>query len=300
MSESKSRLHQTEDDASLTLVPMPGPFGAAVEGLDLGRPLEPESIAALAAALHDHRVLTIGDQRLDDAAYVRFGRYWGDPIQFFNPRDRHQRHPELIRIINAESTPERMRNPAMHWHQDSTYEAVPAAVTMLHAVEVPVGDANVTRFIDMVAAYEALPVSKRVQIESLRVLHDPRGSHPDLIFAGERRGKAGDGQHEVTTCSHPLVMCHPASGRPALYGISGTAVGIEGMNEESAVELLVDLKRHATAARFEQRVSAPPGSVLIWDNLSVMHRATAHTYSDAPYERRLLYRISTRADEPLR
>lgn len=283
------------EPAPLTLVPMPGPFGAVVEGLDVSRALGPGTVVALHAALHEHRVLTITDQRLDEASYARFGRYWGDPIEFFNPRDRHRLHPELILITNTESTPAPMRNGAMHWHHDSTYEAVPAAVTMLHAVEAPTGDANETRFVDMVAAYEALPESTKGHIERLRVLHDPRGGHPDLMFDGERRGESGGRLAGVTICSHPLVARHPASGRPALYGISGTAVGIEGTDDVASVELLLDLKRHATAARFEQRVSARAGSVLIWDNLSVMHRATAHPYSDIPGERRLLYRISTRA-----
>lgn len=35
-----------------------------------------------------------------------------------------------------------------------------------------------------------------------------------------------------------------------------------------------------------------PGDVLLWDNLSVMHRATPIEYSDAPVKARLNYRVS--------
>jgi len=90
------------------------------------------------------------------------------------------------------------------------------------------------------------------------------------------------------------VQRHPCNGRKALYGLGGSAYGIEGMPPGQGSELLLTLRRHATQAKFCSHYKLLPGDVLIWDNLSVMHRATPISYSDAPGERRENYRISVK------
>ena len=275
----------------VTVTAMPGPFGAFVDDVDLSSRVDKTTTERIVAALYDHRILAIRRQQLSSAAYARFGALWGAPILFFIPGDRHSEFPELIKIDNSPATPESRRDGAMHWHQDSSYEAVPASVTMLYAIEAP-ADGNDTVFVDLIAAYDALAEETRERIEALAVRHSPAGGK--VALAGEKRGGgsgAGRGLPEVT---HPLVIRHPVTGRRALYGISGTAVGIVGMDENEAIDLLLDLKRHALQPAFHQRARAETGSVLIWDNFAVMHCATPTCYSHAPGERRLLYRISTR------
>lgn len=278
--------------AGPVVTPWGGPFGASVRGVDIEAGLSADDAEIVRRALAEHRVLTIEDQHPSDAAYACFGHRWGEPIKFFIPRDRDAGHPEVIRITNSSATPERLRDGAMHWHQDSTYEAIPAAVTMLSALEAPDGR-NETMFADLTAAFEALPVAQQEQLGTLRVVHDRRGSPPEMFFADERRGAASRDE-SVPTVTHPLVLCHPVTGRRALYGISGTPVGIEGMDQQAAVELLVGLKRHALQQQFRQSATAAVGTVLIWDNLSVMHCATATEYSDEPGRRRVVRRISTK------
>lgn len=270
---------------------MPGPFGAVVDDVDVSTGLDDATTEKLVDALHAHRILVIRGQHLSPSAYARFGALWGDPILFFNPRDRNEEFPELIRIGNSPGTPESMRDGAMHWHQDSSYEAVPASVTMLYAIEAP-ADGNDTLFVDLVAAYDALPEDTRGRIDSLDVRHSPAGGK--VALEGEKRGGGSRAQGGLPDVTHPLVVRHPVTGRRALYGVSGTAVGIVGMDDREAIDLLLHLKRHALQPAFHQRARADIGSVLIWDNFAVMHCATPTLYSDAPGERRLLYRVSTR------
>ena len=266
---------------------MDGPFGAFIDDVDLGRDVDADVIDAL----YEHHILVIRRQQLSHAAYARFGARWGEPILFFNPRDRHAEFPELIKIDNSPATPEPMRDGAMHWHQDSSYEAVPASVTMLYAIEAP-EDGNDTLFADLVAAYDALPEEIRQDIDGLEVRHSPTGGR--VALEGEKRGGGSGAGRGLPAVTHPLVIRHPFIGRRALYGISGTADGIVGMDDGEAIELLVRLKRHALQPAFQQRARADVGSVLVWDNFAVMHCATPTRYSDAAGERRLLYRISTR------
>ncbi len=268
---------------------LPGPFGAVVNGLDLSEPLADPTRKLLLDGLYEHRILLLADQQLTEAQFACFGRIWGEPIMFFVPGHRHAEFPELIRIRNSPATPPESRDGAMHWHSDSSYEAEPAAVTMLYGIETPhVG--NETLFADMVAAYEALPPQTQRRIEDLQVIHDPKGGKVNL--PGETRGSGVTSPLPVVT--HPLVSRHPVLGRKALYGISGTAAGIVGWEEAPALELLLDLKRHVLAPQFRQQSRVDAGSILVWDNFSVMHCATPTEYSDDDGKRRLLYRISTK------
>lgn len=273
----------------ITVEAMPGSFGAYVHGVDLGRLPSADEMRRLAEALFDHRILVFRDQRPSLEEYARFGRQWGEPIEFFVPGARDRRFPELIRIHNSPRTPDAQRDGAMHWHADSSYEAVPASVTMLLAEEAP-SEGNETLFADCVAAYEALPQELSERIAGLEVIHDPSGGK--VALEGESRGRGeGNGLPVVT---HPLVTVHPVTGRKALYGFSGTAAGIVGMEEQEAIDLLVRVKRHVLQEEFRQSAKAESGTILMWDNYSVVHSATPTEYSDEAGKRRLLYRISTR------
>lgn len=67
-----------------------------------------------------------------------------------------------------------------------------------------------------------------------------------------------------------------------------------GMVEQEGAKLIADLKAHATQPRFVQQAKLLPGQILIWDNFSVMHRATHIEYSDDPANAQLNYRISVK------
>jgi len=279
---------------TLRISPMEGSFGATVSGLDASRPLDEATTRVLIDGLFEHRILLVPGQRLSEREYLRFGRLWGRPLLFFRPEGRHGDLPELIKIRNSPATPPQLRDGAMHWHSDSSYEAEPASVTMLYALEAPASGSE-TLFADLVAAYDALPEETKARIGSLRVIHDPRGGKVNL--PGENRGKSSDTGLPVVT--HPLVSRHPVVGRRALFGISGTACGVVGWDEQAGIDLLIELKKHALQPQFRQQARAAAESILIWDNCSVMHSATPAEYSNEDGKRRLLYRISTRGLPPL-
>jgi len=270
---------------------MPGPFGAFVDGVG-GELTHPETVRLIHAALVAHHVVVVRDVAPTRTEYATFGRHFGEPIAFFDKRSRNSELPELIEIHNSPSTPESMRDGAMHWHQDSTYEVVPAGVTMLLAEEAPV-IGNETLFADLVAAYDGLEADTKTRIENLVVRHDPQGGK--VALPGERRGGERRSDRAVPEVHHPLVVRHPVTGAPALYGISGTAAGIVDLDDDEAIGLLIALKQHSLQPEFRQQATAASGSILIWDNLAVMHCATSTEYSDEPGKRRRLFRISTRA-----
>lgn len=274
---------------AMRVLPLDGPFGVAVEGIDLARDADETMLRTLIGLLHANGVLVIRGQRLSDAEYARFGRAWGTPLTFFIQDHRRNDFPEMIRISNAASTPMNMRDGAVHWHSDSSYEEVPASVTMLLGAEIP-EQGGETLFAGTALAYAALSDETKARIERRFALHRLGGApwvEGEVIPASDRP------QRDLPVVRHPLVMPHPATGKLALF-LSGTAFAIDGMDEEEARALIVELRRHVVRPEFRLTYKIGVGELLLWDNFSTVHSATEIEYSDEDGRRRLLYRISTK------
>ena len=270
--------------------------GVAIDGVDV-KVTTAETFRELLEAVLEHRFIVLPGQQLTNEQYVAFGRRWGRPLKLINPRSRHGNCPEMIVQSNRESTPEALRDTANHWHCDSSYEAEAATFTMLYGVEAP-DQGGITRFADLVAAYRALPAADRTRYGELEVRHAVAAATPlrDETISDTSRlpPEIAKGIVKLDPVLHPLVEEHPVNERKALYGLGGSAFAIQGMDTDTGKELLLKLRRHATQDRFCSSYKLLPGDVLIWDNFSVMHRATPARYSDEPGERRLNYRISVK------
>ncbi len=276
-----------------------GPFGMEIVGADVSQEIDRAALKQLLDLLYEHHVLVIRGQELTKPQYSRFGHQWGQPIKFFKESHLDPEFPDLIRISNSPDVPERQHNGAAFWHTDGSYEYVPASVTMLYALEAPeVG--GETMFVDMSAAYDALPAETKANIDGLQVRHmivggkRIEGETPLRPFESDVRVK-----QETEKPVHPLVLVHPVTGRKALYAVSGTGNGIIGMPDDEAETLLISLKRHAIQERFRLACKAGRGDVLIWDNLATMHSATPTEYTGAEGKRRSLLRFSTTGLPPL-
>lgn len=273
----------------MIITPMPGPFGAIVKDIDLSTPQSDETLRTLITALHDHQILAIKGQKLSDADYVGFGYHWGNPLMFHLPSHRKNDFPEMIQISNAAATPERYRDGAKFWHQDSSYETVPASVTMLYGAETPV-EGGETLIASTALAYDAMDDATKARVEELTGLHCLGGS-PAL--PGEKIPFVPENTARHGIVSHPMVMRHPVTERKALY-LSGSAFGAEGLEIDEGRALINDLRAHCTQPQFVTRYKVETGDIFLWDNFQVLHSATPIEYSDEPGKRRLLYRISTK------
>jgi alpha-ketoglutarate-dependent taurine dioxygenase len=275
-------------------------FGAFIDGVDV-RSVDAAGMANLYDALLDNRFVVLRDQSPTLEEYIAFARRWGRPVLLIGRRNRLEGFPEIIVQANRAGTPEFLRNVANHWHCDSSYEEEGATVTMLYGIESPEQD-GVTIFADLAAAYQALPVRDRARYDNLRVHHATSAARalPDEHIADMSKAPPGFMRDvvQLDPVTHPLVQLHPINGRKALYGLGGSAYGIEGMDPEEGAELILELRRYAAQPRFCSRHKLMPGEVLIWDNFSVMHRATPIEYSDDPGKRRLNYRISLKGRPP--
>jgi taurine dioxygenase len=282
-----------------------GSFGAEITDLNLSGELDERMMKEIVEIVAQNRVAVFRDQHLDKPAYARFGRLWGNPIDFFFTPDLDPEFPHLIRISNSPDLDPGRRDGAAFWHTDGSYEYQPAAFTMLLAIEAPdVG--GETRFADMVGAYEALPSETKSRIDGLVVKHmlvgGKRGADetPVKLDADDKERDGGIRARKRATeqPEHPLVLTHPITGRKGLYAISGSPIGVVGMSDEEGLALLDDLKRHALQPQVRIEIKGRTGDILIWDNLASLHAATPIEYSHEDGKRRVLLRISTNGLPP--
>lgn len=71
---------------------------------------------------------------------------------------------------------------------------------------------------------------------------------------------------------HSLVKKHPFKGQFALYAVSGSSFGIEGMADGPAFALLRKLAAHATQEQYCYTHNYDNGDVIDCGNASLMHR----------------------------
>ncbi len=90
------------------------------------------------------------------------------------------------------------------------------------------------------------------------------------------------------------VRRHPLTGRPTLYSVSGSAFGVEGMDDREGLELLRELTAHATQPKYLHRPSYAEGDVVIWDNCCLLHSAPLTD----PTQPRTLWRITVKDAGP--
>jgi taurine dioxygenase len=78
----------------------------------------------------------------------------------------------------------------------------------------------------------------------------------------------------LSTQLHPMIRKHPETGEEGLFGCVGYIVGIEGMDDQHALDLLMELHEWQTRPEFVYEHKWQPNMLVMWDNRSVLHRAT--------------------------
>ena len=250
--------------------------GARVTGVDLQQPLDPEAIAEIRATWLEHHVLAFPEQWLNDDQLELFteamGGFGEDPFLAPLPG---RKHVAAVCREADETTP----IFAEGWHSDWSFLVRPPAGTCLNAVTLPPQGGD-TLFANQHLAWESLAASLQQRARPLLAIHTARLPYaPDgaygLADSAARRGMAiRPSERALEIQHHPLVQPHPETGREALFSTLGYIVGIVDMDDDDAFPLLRELHAWQGDDRFTYRHRWEPGMLLMWDNRSVLHKAT--------------------------
>jgi taurine dioxygenase len=273
---------------SLTLLPMTPTIGAEVEGVDLTRPLDARTVAAMRQALLDWKVLFFRDQDITTEQHLAFARNFGDlEVHPFAPQK--PGYPEVLAITHDANS----RGKENTWHSDVTWRLEPSLGSILRALEIPPVGGD-TLFADMYAAYDGLSDEVKARVEGRTAIHD---------FVNFRRGmrKKGMSEEEIAAfdrqypkAEHPVIRTHPETGRKAIYVNAGFTQHIVGMDKAESDALLAHLYAQAAIPEYQCRFRWSKNAIAFWDNRSSQHYAASDYF---PAVRRM-ERVTVVGDRP--
>jgi alpha-ketoglutarate-dependent taurine dioxygenase len=272
-------------------------LGAEAAGVDLSGPLPQADIGAIEAAWRERLVVVFHGQSLSDPQLIAFSRNFGEldppgPNPYGEPFNKV--HPELNVISNVVENGKPIGNLGdgeAVWHADMTYVDVPPKAALLHALEVPPPEAGGnTYFANMFAAYESLPADLKKAVEGKIAVHDAARNSAGMLRKGYK--KVAD-VRETVGAHHPLVRTDLKTGRKALFLGRRPNAYVLGLEVAESEALLDALWAHATQSRFTMCHEWKVGDVLMWNNLSVLHRRDAFD----PKSRRVMHRSQIKGDE---
>jgi alpha-ketoglutarate-dependent 2,4-dichlorophenoxyacetate dioxygenase len=284
-------------------------FFGEVEGIDLGQPVDRETVAAIEAGLDRFAILVFHDQRLDDAKQLAFGRNFGVLEQAtygvgsrFTPR-----RITAFAIRTLRNNLKRLRrHPGARQPQRRRLEGEIEDISNLDRYNQLWGRNDPRRLLTLRNMFwhsdsSFKPTPAKYSLLHARVIPlsggntefaDMRGAYDALdngiketiqnlicehsqMYSWSMLGLTDFSDEErVAWAPVPqrLVRRHPVTGRRSLF-LSAHAGGIVGWPTPEARVLLHDLTEHATQREFVHVHRWRPYDLVMWDNRVVMHRA---------------------------
>lgn len=254
--------------AGWTVTPLAPALGARVDDVDLAT-IDGAGLERLERLLAEHHVLAIPGQRgvgVDD--HVRVGEHFGDPLvhPFIEPV---QAHPAVLEVRKEPDDPHTFGGE--FWHCDISFMAPPAAVSVLHGIEIPERGGD-TLFANQVLAFRSLSAPIRTMLRGLTATH----VYPDMA--------EGPG----TSAVHPVVRMHPRTGAESIYVNPAFVDRINELEPAESRSLLAFLFDHQVRPEFQMRLSWQPDQIVLWDNRTTLHYAV----NDRVATRRRLQRVT--------
>ena len=152
-----------------------------VDGIDLAKPLTPEEVAAIHAGMDRYAVLVFHGRPVTPDQHMAFTLALGPIENAVGTGLRAEyRLPTVFADVSNLDKDERVfaRDSRTRlfglgnrlWHSDSSFKAVPAKYSLLHAISVPSRGGN-TEFAYMPAGYDALDAETKAEVEDLICEH---------------------------------------------------------------------------------------------------------------------------------
>jgi taurine dioxygenase len=271
-------------------------IGAEIGGVDLSRPLDQGTMAAIKDAWHEHTVLLFRDQNLSEDDQRRFASIFGPVAKRVPPKpgapgaDTSPAWDDMMMITDKVDASGKalgsLGHGEMWFHTDKCYHRRPHRATFLYGIDIP-SEGGHTQFASMYAAYENLPVDLRRRLDGAWVMQGQQygvGRRIDITLPLE----------STHHCLQPIFVANPGSGKKALYIASQNSMWIEGMDRNESEVLLQKLFTIAEDPAIIYEHIWRPGDLVMWDNLACLHART-----DWPREQRRELRRCTVEGEPL-
>jgi taurine dioxygenase len=256
------------------------PLGAEVAGLDLSRPIAPETAHALREAFERYHVLLVRHQPITEDQQIAFASCFGPVELMINQRGTADRKETMIiSNVKEDGTPIGfLADGEIEWHFDKMHQPVPNIAAVLHSVEIPTWGGE-TCFSDASLIYDSLPSATQRRLEGLHV-----------ICAYDYAARSA-GERVLTESApravQPLVRTL-SNGRRSIYAAPLMVDGIVELPGVEGSALLGELYARFGKPEYTYEHSWRVADTLIWDNRCLAHRRNDFD----PEQRRLLRRVA--------
>ncbi|MGB0632816.1 MAG: TauD/TfdA dioxygenase family protein [Alphaproteobacteria bacterium] len=277
----------------LDIRPLSDAIGAEIRGVDLSKPLDDDTVAAITDAWHEHIVLLFRDQDIDTDRQIAFAEHFGDVGVRSRPAERRPEGADYNASIMLVSNVKKdgkyigsLPDGEMWFHHDMCYDKAPHKGTFLYAMELPSTGGN-TLFANMYAAYDKLSDDMKERVKGKRALQIYDFATRETVDITDDISKY---KHEI----QPVTITHPVTGRRALYVNPLITARIEDMPEDDSRAMLDELFAFADDPSIVYEHEWRLGDLMMWDNWCSCHARTDFPASD----RRMLRRCTVKG-QPL-
>ena len=246
----------------LDIQPVTTRIGAIVDGVDLTRPLDDESVRQIRQAVLDHGVVFLRGQMITREQMLGFMENFGTLCP--DPMAVDQNIPAVDTILDIPTLAYRQATAV--WHIDSTLAETPGSLIALRPIELPPVGGD-TCWGDMYSAYGALSEPLRDMLDRLTAVHSAAKVMP--LMKGAGYSPLQEAMHAV----HPLVRVHPETGRKALFVNELWTERLVELSPAEGNAILAMLYEHVKSPEFTMRWRWKLGDIALFDNRSTQHYA---------------------------
>jgi taurine dioxygenase len=218
------------------------------------------------------------DQQLTDAQFERFSAMLGEldpPPNQGAGRKSVPGHPNLYVVSNRKTAQGEplgaLGDGEAKWHTDMSYLQRPPFASMLWAIELPRSGGD-TWFASMPAALRSMPGELVERLRRLVIKHDGTYDSGGNVRKGMQ---PNDDPVACVGTEHPIVIVQPETGEETLYLGRRRNAWIPGLPIAESEQLLDRIWSYATAEAVTLRHRWRLGDVVLWNNLTTMHRRDA-------------------------
>jgi alpha-ketoglutarate-dependent 2,4-dichlorophenoxyacetate dioxygenase len=285
------------DNLAITIRKLTPVFGAEITGVDLTC-LDDATFEHIEDAFETYSVLVFPNQNLDDDAQIAFSRRFGEleKTQGHIANNFQVKHVSEITNLDPDGKLMAPDDPRVlyrlgqrNWHSDSSFKRVPAKASLLHARKLP-PDGGDTQFASLRAAYDALPESRKCELEDKVAIHHYAYSRRNGGYALTNDAE----DKRFPPVPQAMIRANPVNGRKALY-VGSHASHIRGMPEDEGRALLKELLDFATQDQFTYLHHWKVGDLVMYDNRAALHRARPYKITEHP---RILHRTTVMGEGP--
>ena len=249
-------------------------IGVEINDLDITKILDIGIINEISELLSEFSVVVIRDQNITNDQHIKFSEFFGNLEQTKVGTDGSGSKLIILRNFDEDGNivsptdRQRLNNLAnKEWHSDSSFKKIPSKLSILSSKMIPSNGGN-TEFLSMRAAYNSLPENLKLNIEDKVCWHDYSHGRlkidPNLVTSEEKKA--------LPPVKQKLVLNNKKYGKSLYLGAHCSK--IDGMTENESQNLLKEIYEFVDNESFVYSHVWKPYDLIMWDNRSVLHRAT--------------------------